>query len=109
VSTQDRLIASCKSWNEFWEQARDLSTSDKGAAFERLTQLYLQTEPEYKSKLKQAWLSGSDRKERAGCLSQDLLRRAPSKCVEKPLVARGWHGNHLHLLLWPRRLSAYLI
>jgi predicted helicase len=56
VSTQDRLIASCKSWDEFWEKARNLPASAKGVAFERLTQLYLQTEPEYRSKLKQVWL-----------------------------------------------------
>ncbi len=53
---QDRLIASCKSWDEFWEQARNLPANVKGAAFERLTQLYLQTEPEYRTKLRHVWL-----------------------------------------------------
>ena len=47
----------------------------------------------------EAWLSGSDRKERAGRLPQDLLRCAPAKRIEKPLVTSSWHGNHLHLLL----------
>jgi predicted helicase len=53
---QDRLIASCASWNEFWERANKLSTDGKkGAAFERLTQLYLQTTPEYRSELRHVW------------------------------------------------------
>jgi hypothetical protein len=52
----DRLIASCRSWNDFWEGAKKLSfTSEKGAAFERLTQLYLQTTPEYQSEPEHVW------------------------------------------------------
>ena len=52
----DRFISSCASWNDFWEGAKRLSsTSDKGAAFERLTQLYLQTVPEYRSELEHVW------------------------------------------------------
>ncbi len=56
MNKQDRLIASCKNWSEFWERATNLPASEKGAAFERLTQLYLQTEPEYRTKLKHVWL-----------------------------------------------------
>src|SRR5215475_7757139 len=53
---QDRFIASCASWNEFWERTNKLSTDgQKGAAFERLTQLYLQTSPEYRSELRHVW------------------------------------------------------
>jgi predicted helicase len=53
---QDRLIASCASWNEFWERTNKLSTDGKkGAAFERLTQLYLQTTPEYRAELRYVW------------------------------------------------------
>ena len=53
----DRLIASCKSWNDFWDRTRKLSNeTEKGAAFERLTQLYLQTAPEYRTKLQHVWL-----------------------------------------------------
>ena len=45
------------SWSEFWESAKNLSTKyEKGAAFERLTQLYLKTAPEYQSQLKHVWL-----------------------------------------------------
>ena len=52
----DRFIASCASWSEFWEGTKRLSsTSEKGAAFERLTQLYLQTVPEYQSELAHIW------------------------------------------------------
>lgn len=53
---QDRFIASCASWSDFWERAKKLSTTgEKGAVFERLTQLYLQTTPEYRSDLKDVW------------------------------------------------------
>jgi len=52
----DRFIASCASWTEFWEGAKRLSsTSEKGVVFERLTQLYLQTVPEYQSELAHIW------------------------------------------------------
>jgi superfamily II DNA or RNA helicase len=52
----DRFIASCATWSEFWEGTKRLSsTSEKGAVFERLTQLYLQTVPEYQSELAHIW------------------------------------------------------
>jgi superfamily II DNA or RNA helicase len=56
VHKSDRLIASCKSWSEFWDRARNLPSYEKGSAFERLTQLYLQTAPEYQAELKHVWL-----------------------------------------------------
>ena len=41
----DRFITSCASWSEFWEGTKRLSTAiEKGAVFERLTQLYLQSQ-----------------------------------------------------------------
>jgi predicted helicase len=52
----DRFIASCKSWDDFWDSARELTAADKGVAFERLTQLYLETAPEYRTKLEHVWL-----------------------------------------------------
>jgi len=52
----DRFIASCASWSEFWDGTKKLSSNkEKGDAFERLTQLYLQTAPEYQSKLAHIW------------------------------------------------------
>jgi predicted helicase len=52
----DLFIGSCTAWSEFWEGTKQLSsTSDKGAVFERLTQLYLQTAPEYQSELEHIW------------------------------------------------------
>src|SRR6187399_2222403 len=52
----DRFIASCASWTEFWERTKRLSsTREKGAVFERLTQLFLQTVPEYQSELAHIW------------------------------------------------------
>jgi superfamily II DNA or RNA helicase len=53
----DRFIASCTSWDNFYERAKKLSTGgEKGAVFERLTQLYLQTKPEYRTELQHVWL-----------------------------------------------------
>jgi superfamily II DNA or RNA helicase len=53
----DSFIASCKSWNGFWERAKALaSKTEKGRAFERLTQLYLQTAPEYRTELQNVWV-----------------------------------------------------
>jgi hypothetical protein len=52
----DRFIASCRSWDDFWDRATKLSNTEKGIAFERLTQLYLQTAPEYRTKLQNVWL-----------------------------------------------------
>jgi superfamily II DNA or RNA helicase len=53
---EDRFIAACNSWSEFWERAKKLSSkSEKGAVFERLTQLYLQVTPEYRAELQHVW------------------------------------------------------
>jgi hypothetical protein len=55
-ASPDRFIASCTSWNEFWEATKKLSSKkEKGDVFERLTQLYLQTVPEYQSELAHVW------------------------------------------------------
>ena len=51
----DRFIASCPSWEDFWQRTRQLSDAEKGRAFERLVQLYLQTEPEYRTILRHVW------------------------------------------------------
>jgi predicted helicase len=56
MPSPDRFIASCKSWDDFWDGARALTEADKGIAFERLTQLYLETAPEYRTKLQHVWL-----------------------------------------------------
>jgi superfamily II DNA or RNA helicase len=52
----DRYIASCASWSDFWDRTRKLSNTEKGIVFERLTQLYLQTAPEYRTELQDVWL-----------------------------------------------------
>jgi predicted helicase len=52
----NRFIASCASWSEFWEGTKRLSsTAEKGVVFERLTQLYLETVPQYQSELEHIW------------------------------------------------------
>jgi len=52
----DTLIADCASWTDFGDLAsRQKNTKDMGDLFERLTQLYLQTHPTYRSKIKNVW------------------------------------------------------
>ena len=52
----DRFLADCSSWSDFWERTKQLPTQgEKGAVFERLTQLYLQTIPEYRAALRHVW------------------------------------------------------
>ena len=56
----DRLIAKAKTWDELY---KDLSSNKqftqkfKGDVFERVTQAYLLTIPEYKSTLSDVWLT----------------------------------------------------
>ena len=57
MNRTDRFIASCNSWDDFCEQTKRLaSKAEKGVAFERLVQLYLQTTPEYRTELQHVWL-----------------------------------------------------
>src|SRR5215203_5997545 len=55
--TTERLIGEAGNWSEFWDRlVASNDTARQGAAFERLTHLLLQTQPEYQSKLKHVWL-----------------------------------------------------
>jgi superfamily II DNA or RNA helicase len=56
ATRSDRFIASCASWDEFYRRASALSNDEKGRHFERLVQLYLQTQPEYRTTLADVWL-----------------------------------------------------
>ena len=50
------LILFSSNWEEFFESLPALEkTKDKGDAFERFTQLYLQTAPKYRLLLKKVW------------------------------------------------------
>ncbi len=58
MSSPDRFIASCRCWSDFWDRTTALaSDAEKGnVLFERLTQLYLETVPEYRAELERVWL-----------------------------------------------------
>ena len=45
----DRFILDCPSWMEFRARIEPLTQKEKGDLFERVTQLYLKTEPEYQA------------------------------------------------------------
>ena len=50
------LILSSSNWDDFFERVSVLeNTKEKGDAFERFTQLYLQTAPKYRLLLKKVW------------------------------------------------------
>ena len=86
---QDRFIASCGSWNDFWERTKKLPTDGKkGAAFERLTQLYLQTTPEYQTELAHVWTLRE--------VPTDVRRRLdlPSRDEGIDLIACTRHGKY---------------
>jgi hypothetical protein len=52
----DRLIGESQCWGDFWRALQRLDSSARDTAFERLTQLYLQTSPEYRTQLQNVWL-----------------------------------------------------
>jgi superfamily II DNA or RNA helicase len=57
----DNLLAECRSWDDFWDRAvAQSTTTQKGKLFERLTQLYLLTKPEYQTRLKSVWNAAVD-------------------------------------------------
>ena len=84
----DRFIAFCASWEHFWQRTRQLSDAEKGRAFERLVQLYLQTEPEYRTILRQVWLLRE--------VPPDVCKRLdlPSRDEGIDLIACTNHGEY---------------
>ena len=89
VHWSDRFIASCSSWSNFWERAKKLPTDgEKGAVFERLTQLYLQTTPEYQTELQHVWTLRE--------VPPDVRRRLdlPSRDEGIDLIACTQHGQY---------------
>jgi predicted helicase len=88
MRSADRLIASCCSWGDFWERARKLSNTEKGIAFERLTQLYLQTAPEYRTELRNVWMLRDVSSE----IRQGLNLPGPDEGIDLVAVTR--HGEY---------------
>ena len=89
MHSSDRFIANCNSWNDFWERTKKLPTEgEKGAAFERLTQLYLQTTPEYQTELRHVW--------KLRDVPPDVRRRLdlPSRDEGIDLIACTRHGQY---------------
>jgi superfamily II DNA or RNA helicase len=85
----DRFIASCTSWGDFYERTKELSAGgEKGAVFERLTQLYLQTTPEYGTKLQDVWLL----REVPADIRKRLNLPGPDEGID--LIACTWHGEY---------------
>ena len=51
----DRLVVACPSWGAFWTGLTSPTSVDPGEAFERVTQFYLQSHPEYRTQLEHVW------------------------------------------------------
>lgn len=51
----DRFVATCPDWTAFWNGLTTAPSVLPGEAFERLTQLYLQSHPEYRTQLRHVW------------------------------------------------------
>ena len=66
MTPTDKLLRQHSSWAAFFAAAINLpekasgATPDKGKVFERLTQLYLKTNPEYQTKLRDVWIAHVD-------------------------------------------------
>jgi superfamily II DNA or RNA helicase len=66
VTPSDKFIQQQAKWSEFFDSTSALPNKasgqavDKGKAFERLTQLYLKTNPDYQTKLKEVWIAHVD-------------------------------------------------
>jgi predicted helicase len=88
MPSPNRFIACCRSWDDFWDRAKGLSGKEKGLVFERLTPLYLQTAPEYRTKLQHVWLLRD--------VPADTRKRlnlpGPDEGID--LIARTRHGKY---------------
>ena len=66
MTPSDKFIRQHASWGAFFAAASALPNKssgalpDKGKVFERLTQLYLKTNPEYQTKLRDVWIAHVD-------------------------------------------------
>jgi len=93
----DRLIAKCSSWHDFSREMEALTKKSgkkeankpKGDAFERLTQLYLLTKPEYQTLFKNIWICSSDLPRRI----RNKLKNLPSTDEGIDLVAETRNGE----------------
>jgi superfamily II DNA or RNA helicase len=89
MPSPDRFIAACKSWSEFFQRVRVLTSKrDQGLVFERLTQLYLQTAPEYVTELQHVWLL----REVPADIRKRLNLPAPDEGID--LIARTRRGAY---------------
>ena len=84
----DDLISRCNSWVDFTSAVNDLGTKEKGDAFERLTQLYLLTKPEYRSLFKDVWLLDD-----LPSSTKRRLKNLPSRDEGIDLVAETYQGE----------------
>ena len=87
----DRLISKCTSWDQLYNELstnKKLTKKFKGDVFERLTQSYLLTMPEYSSKLSDVWLSHD--------IPQKVLKKLnmPSRDFGIDLVAKTNRGEY---------------
>ena len=91
----DRLIATSHSWADLWKRLTSGAGEDaagtkfKGDVFERLTQLYLLTIPEYRTILRHVWRANDE-------LPQDVRRHLglPQQDVGIDIIAKTRDGEY---------------
>jgi predicted helicase len=88
MNRTDRFIASCSSWEDFHQRASALSNDEKGRHFERIVQLYLQTQPEYHTMLADVWLQRD--------VPTDVRKAINLPYLDEgiDLIARDYHGAY---------------
>ena len=88
VHSVDRIIGDSQSWRDFQSFVASLTETEKGRVYERLVQLYLQTDPQYTTKLSDVWLLNEVPLE-----TKDLLN-LPAQDKGIDLIARTHEGAY---------------
>ncbi|MFN5355041.1 MAG: hypothetical protein ACK5CT_00365, partial [Bacteroidota bacterium] len=58
MKSVDTFLKNISSWEDLWSFSKSLTNQEKGYLFERLTELILQTKPEYVSLIKKVYRQG---------------------------------------------------
>jgi predicted helicase len=91
ISNADQLIGESRSWNDLFTRlcSPSLNNAVRGKTFERLTQLYLETNPVYCSKLRHVW---RERDEVPASLRERLCLPALDEGID--LIAETYDGEY---------------
>ena len=87
ILNPNHFIIECADWDTFFERVSALDSSqEKGLLFDRLTQLFLQVTPKYRSKLRNVWLRSEIPEEVRKRLNLPVLDEGIDQIAERPLM-----------------------